>query len=122
MKMKVKNNLPFIAFVLALGIGCFSQIYSICELFFSFPTVVLSEANFDVFEIPLPSITLCTDISNRSHGKASEDVFKTFNISKTIDWIRYNEIENNHYKTIFNPDQIIEVLSMSYYCVTFKQG
>ena len=58
--MNTKNNLLFIAFVLALSLGCFSQIYSICELFFSFPTVVLSKAN--VFEIPLTSLTLCTDI------------------------------------------------------------
>ena len=104
------------------SVACFSQIYSVCELYFSFPTVILSKANFDVFEIPLPSITLCTDIGKRSYGKSSQEFFKTFNFSITIDWIRYYEQENNHDKIIFNPDQKIEILSMAYYCMTFKQS
>src|SRR6201996_7447923 len=86
--MKTKNKLPFIAFILILGLGCFMQIYSICELFFSYPTVTLSEANFDVSAIPFPSMTFCTYIGNTTIEMSSKQVFKTFNASEIVGYIQ----------------------------------
>ena len=123
--MDIKSKGPFIAFVLVINLCCFWQIVSICQLFFSYPTNISIETDFDVFEIPLPSLTFCTNIRNRIRGKVSEDIFKTF---KTQDIIgNITTIDQDHQETIVDifSNYTVESLSMDYYCFTinsFKQG
>ena len=105
--------------------GCFWQIVSISKLFFSFPTNIFIDTEFDVFEIPLPSVTFCTDITNRSNGKTSQELFDTFKLNQTVLEIGYLHQESDETQNLFDPDQIIQAISMTYYCFTFnsyKQG
>ena len=91
--MKIKNKLPFIGFVLVLKFCCLWQIYSICEHFFRYPTVILSETTFDVSAIPFPSMTFCTYIENMTIGKTSEELFENFNVSEIVSSIYYGNLE-----------------------------
>ena len=107
-KMETKNNLLFIAFVLVLILGCFMQILSICELFFSYPTVILSETNFDVFETPLPTMTFCAYVLKRNKGLTSEKIFETFNVSEIVEGIHHWNVEKGYelniaYQVQFTP-------------------
>ena len=91
--MDIKNKLHFIVFVLILCLCCFLQILSICELFFSYPTVILSETTFDVSAIPFPSMTFCTYIENMTIGKTSEEFFENFNVSQIVGYFEYHNME-----------------------------
>ena len=113
--MKIKNNLLFIAFVLVLILGCFLQILSICELFFSYPTVILSETTFDVSAIPFPSMTFCAYVENLTIGLTSEEIFETFNVSEIITSINYCNLETGNDSKLFYQAN----LSSNYYYKCF---
>ena len=116
----MKNKIPFITFVLVLSLLCFMQIYSICELFFSYPTVILSEVNFDVYAIPVPTITFCI-VSNRYKGSTSEKIFKTLNVSQIVELFQYYDVVSGKFHDIFNQDQTSLSISMEYTCLTGSQ-
>ena len=121
-KMEIKNNLLFILFVLVLISGCFLQILSICDLFFSYPTVILSETNFDVSAISFPSMTFCAYVGNSSKGMTSEGVFNTFNVSEIVDKIRYYDDESGRMSNIFHQVKFLRSLSKESNCFTIKPG
>ena len=118
--MDIKNKIPYIGFVLVLGLFCFMQVYSICELFFSYPTVILSEVNFDVNAIPVPTMTFCIYIGNRTNGTTSEEIFKTLNILDIVQSFEYHDAGSGKSYNIFNPDESSLSLSMEYNCLTLK--
>ena len=118
--MNIKNKLPFVAFVLIVCLCCFMQILSICELFFSFPTVILSEVNFDVTAIPVPTMTFCINTGNGTFGKTSEEIFNKFNVSEIIGSFEYTDVESGKSDNIFRPDQVLLSLSMKYSCITLN--
>ena len=118
--MKIKNNLLFIGFVLVLILGCFLQILSICELFFGYPTVISSETKFDVFEIPLPTMTFCEYGGNRTKGMTSEKVFETFNVSEIVEEIIYYEGESGTKLNISYQVKFLRSLSRDCICFTIK--
>ena len=118
--MKIKNNLLFIAFVLVLILGCFLQILSICELFFSYPTVILSETKFDIFETPLPTMTFCEYGGNRTKGITSEKVFETFNVSEIVESIIYYDGESGQTSNISHQVKFLRSLSRGCICFTIE--
>ena len=113
--MDIKNNLLFIGFVLVLILGCFLQILSICELFFSYPTVILSEITLHVSAIPFPSMTFCTYIEGMTIGKTSEELFEDFNVSEIVGSIEYLNMETGNVDDISYQAN----LSLSYYFKCF---
>ena len=119
-KMKIKNKLPFITFVLVLILGSFLQILSICELFFSYPTVILSETTFDVFAIPFPSMTFCAYVGNKTNRMTSEEDFDTFNVSEIVESIQYYDGESGHTLNIFHQVKFHRSLSRDCICYTIK--
>ena len=120
--MKIKNNLLFIAFVLVLILGCFLQILSICELFFSYPTVILSQTTFDVSAIPFPSMTFCAYVGNRTNGMTSENVFETFDVSKIVEDLIYHDGESGNRLNIIHQVKFMPSLSEYHNCFTINSN
>jgi len=104
-----------------LSIGCFWQISSICGLYFSYPTNIFIDTQFDVFDKELPAFTICTNIANRSRSKTLEKSFESFSIEKFVKEISIgfeDKMEINLTEQSF--DTVLESISFRYYCFTLN--
>ena len=123
--MKYNKYFVYIPIILVLNLGCFWQIVFICQLFFSYPTNVFIETQFDVFEMELPSLTFCAEIGNSSRGKTAEEALRTFKIEEFVEEVSYFNSGNEKQQNFNIMKHSIETMSMMYYCFTlnsYKQG
>ena len=61
------NKIIKIVFSFLLTIGCIAHVYQMCELYYSYPTIVSSETQFENIDNVFPAITICVNnkISNK---------------------------------------------------------
>ena len=116
------ENLYALVFVMVLSIGCFWQIYSVCDLFFKYPTNVFIETNFDPLTKEVPALTFVKNIRLRS-GENSTVAMET-DSSKIKNQLFsriyiYNSTGTYDLKKEYL-DNAVERISLSYYSITFN--
>jgi hypothetical protein len=109
--------------VCLLSFGSLWHIYSICALYFSYPTNIFIQTKFDVYNKLLPAISFCTNYANISHGKTSEDLFKILSLQNILKELSIG-FEDRMERDLKNDslDTIIESISLRYYCFTINNS
>src|SRR5882724_5526466 len=107
-----KNKIPSIILYTFLSVGCFWQIYTICEMFFNYPTNIQIETNFNQMDKTLPAMTLCANIGNNAKGRTSKVVLENMPIK---DIFQSMTIDGEHIKDYYIMNSI-EFVSYKYYC------
>ena len=120
---KTLLNFPFISI---LTMGCFYQIYTICEMFFNYPTNVLIDTKFDAIERPLPAISFCTKYRTRDRilRSNSRDIYAQIQRDQFKQMVTAN-INSNSFRLIENVSSYIwqnsvDTISLTHYCLTIN--
>ena len=116
--LRYKTLLNF-SFISVLTMGCFYQIYTICEMFFKYPTNVLIETKFDAIERKIPVISICSTYQRKYPGVNSGDIFAQIQLKQML----IARVSSNSFHSIKNVSSYIwqnsiEVLSSTHYCLT----
>src|ERR1700743_1874336 len=99
-----------------LILGCIWQIVSISSLYFSFPTHVFIETQFQSDDKPLPALTFCANIWNQTHGRHSPDIFANISLQELVVDI-YTVFVHQKGQSLrdYFVSHAIETLSLRYY-------
>ena len=120
----MNNNLFVCMFILLLSVGCFWQIFNVCELFFNFPTNVFIETTFDPLSKPLPALTFCATVVGDHSGLNSSDALEIE--SSKIKQKMFNRIilfgETGYSYSLQKDylDNSVERISLNKYCITLN--
>jgi hypothetical protein len=116
-----KNICLISIFYSILSIGCIFQILSMYYLFYSYPTIVSTETQFEVHEEELPAITICGIYKNKSTTNSLNELFRSINIRNIIkkSVIKlHNSVESEITDKIL--DSVFASINSLYYCFTIN--
>ena len=123
-KISNKGHLIFIVlFYSVLSLGCFWQIFNVCELYFKYPTNIFIETKFEPLSKPLPALTFCANIGNNS-GNLSSEALEFYSTKFKYEMFKSIIIKGDDGKsTSMKEDYLshaIERISLQYYCITIN--
>ena len=111
------NNLVHFVFLTFILNGSLWHLSSIVELYFSYPTNILIETDFQTDERVMPALTFCANIWNQTRNRTTEQTFKDIIPDKIIANIytvllRHQDQDLKQYTL----GHTLESLSLRYYC------
>ena len=120
--LKRNQNCVLVCFVSILSIGCFWQIFNVCDLYFKYPTNVFIDTDFDPLTKPVPALTFVKYIGPHSGQQSADALELASNQTKSQFFKRIYLF--NYTRPIFLTkeylDNAIERISHGYYSITFN--
>ena len=115
------NKMFKIVFYFLLAIGCIAHSYQICELYYSYPTIVSSETQFENIDNVLPAITICGYIDQSNRKLNINDFYNKINAKqhfKNASLYRDTTFKKDITSDVLK--SLIFAINSHYYCLTIN--